>query len=167
MKSNMKRHDMHILFPILLLILYLALAFSVVVYASTSYEKLQRSSASTSQANTALAYLVEKSHQGLAQGTVELTWVEGIHCLKLHVPQEHYATYIYQQKDALMELVVLDDAQASLAQGTGILQITSLTMEETMPGLLSFTCTDPQGHTYTRVVNCSDKEDAYEISTNQ
>ncbi len=147
-------HLIDFLFPVALLFVFAFSAVAVILLATDVYRDTAAHSARTYTAETALAYLTEKVHQGDHEGQVEICEFDGCRALRIRQTYEdaNYSTYIYAYQGALRELFTKDGVNVSVEDGQSILEISDLTFADLGEGLLSFSCTDTDGLTSRAVV---------------
>ena len=141
------KHKLDLLFPIMLWgSLLICCVFSILI-GIRFYERTTDQISATYESRTALSYLREKIHQNDEYGNISLGTLDGVDSLIIEQTYHDkiFYTYIYAYENALWELMVQDGIDVSPKDGTKILEVTDLTMEESAKGLFQFTYTNPEG----------------------
>lgn len=143
-----RRHSMDILFPTVLLALYVLGAAAVAVLAGASYQRLAERSAAMSDGSAALSYVAERLHQSDEAGAVRVAELGG--CPAIVITQGEtslYDTYIYCYNGSLRELMVKRELKPEPDMGRALLPMAAFTPENLGGGLLKLSCTDSEGLT--------------------
>lgn len=154
------RHLIDLLFPVALLFVFALSAIAVILLATGIYKDTAEHSSRSYTARTALAYLTEKVHQNDSEGSIDLTDFDGCEALRIRQTYEDlsYTTYIYVYEGTLRELFLKDGTEASAADGNVLLSVRELHFSDLGDGLLSFSCTDSEGHEATTLVRVRSAE---------
>ena len=149
-----RKHMIDLLFPIMLWAILLICSVFAMILGIHFYEKTTNRISSNYETRTALSYLREKIHQNDQCESISIGSLDDAQALVFEQTYGDtlYKTYIYEYENALWELMVQDGVQASLKDGTKILDVEDFSMEETSPGIFTFSCTNQAGNTVTATV---------------
>ncbi|MCR5580701.1 MAG: DUF4860 domain-containing protein [Pseudobutyrivibrio sp.] len=124
-KRRHGKHNIDIMFLMVLFLIFTFSAVSVLLMAVNSYRSVVLANEANSSARTASAYIREQVRQHDAEGAVTLDTFDGIDCIRMSEGEE-YSLYIYEYDGYLMELETKDDSGATADFGNKILQVNSL-----------------------------------------
>lgn len=149
-----RKHMIDILFPIMLWAILLICSVFAMILGIHFYEKTTNRISSNYETRTALSYLREKIHQNDQCESISISSFDGAEALVFEETYGDllYRTYIYEYENALWELMVQDGVNASLKDGTKILDVDDFSMKETSSGIFTFSCTNQAGNTVTATV---------------
>ena len=147
--KKIKQHTIDFIFPIALFFVFAASSLAVLILSANIYKNITESSKDLFTSRTCLSYITEKIRQNDEGGTqnIYLDSFDGHPALVLerNLNETLYHTYIYEDKGVLRELFIQDGIDASSRNGTEIMKVSSLQMEEAAPGLLRFSCSSDEG----------------------
>lgn len=143
------RHVIDLIFPIALFFVFAASSLVVLILAANIYNSTTNQIQVNDQNRTSLSYITQKIRQNDVNGNLSISEVDGVDCLLLTSTfnDSDYTTYIYEYEGMVKEIFIKDGLTFSLKDGKDILQISTLTMEETTDHLFHFTSTDKNGRT--------------------
>lgn len=135
---------MTIAVPILMFGLFAVLAVIAVLFGAEAYRTQVETAEQNADTDTSLSYIRQKVHAFDTQGSVIL---EGNDTLVLEQNSEGtvYTTRIYVYDSSLWECFAAEGADLSPDDGTRILELKSLYLEEVNSHLLRAVCTDKNG----------------------
>ena len=143
-----RKHVIDIVFPIALFFVFTVTALMVILFAADAYSDITACAEDNYTSRTALSYITEKIRQNDENGSVSAGSFDGCECMILS--QEYdgqiYDTYIYERDDALYELFAKEDAEVSASDGTKIMEVSGLQIEQLDDGLFSISCRDSDGN---------------------
>lgn len=143
------QHTIDFLFPIALFFVFSASSLIVLLLAANIYQNIVSDSQSAFEQGTTLTYITNKLRQNDTQGTehIYLTQFDGYDALAIEQEynEQSYITYIYEADGYLKEIFMQKDVTALAKNGTTIMEIFDLTMNELSDGLFQFTCTSTDG----------------------
>ncbi|WP_124067577.1 DUF4860 domain-containing protein [Clostridium sp. E02] len=121
----------HILFPLLLLLVFVLSALFLVLIGAKVYENINARTERSYQKDVALSYLANKIRQGDEAGSVRLKESDGVLVVEMEqkINDSIYVTWIYYQDGSLYELFSEKGSGISLFEGTEILKCNQITME--------------------------------------
>ncbi|MCR4567628.1 MAG: DUF4860 domain-containing protein [Pseudobutyrivibrio sp.] len=124
-KGRIQKHNIDIMFLMVLFLIFTFSAVSVLLMAVNSYKSVVSANETNSNARTAIAYIRETVRQHDDDGEVTIDEFDGTKAIKMS-EGEGYSLYIYQHDGYLMELEAKDDAGITAEFGNKILQVDSL-----------------------------------------
>ena len=141
-----QQHTIDVLFPISLFVIFAATALVILLLSANIYQGVVSDSEHTFERSTSLSYLCEKIRQQ-DEGQISLTTFDGNDALAISQTfgEQTYTTYIYEINGELKEIFLQDGVSASAQNGTTILAIGDLQMEQLTDQLFRFTCTSKDG----------------------
>lgn len=150
MESKHQHHFIDFLFPLTLFLLFASLSVIIILLATNIYRDTTSNSYYNDNTRLSLAYVSEKVHQNNGAQRIHLDTIEGTDVLVIHHPGEtdNYSTYIYFKDGYLKELFLKDGLSPDLNFGRNISQVSSFTIQQVSPSLLSFHCTDQQNRSF-------------------
>lgn len=149
------KHKLDLLFPFMLWGALLVCCVLTILMGIHFYENTNERISATYESRTALSYLREKIHQNDEHRNISLGTLNGNDSLIIQQSynEKTYFTYIYVYEHALWELMAQDGISVSPEDGTKILEVQDLQMEEPEPGRFHFSYTDTDGHKITASVS--------------
>lgn len=149
--GEQKKHSVDFLFAVLTFLLYAGSLIALVYMGAQVYQSVTARMNDHYSTRTAQAYIMEKVRQNDEAGCVGTAEIEGqkVLALKQEIKGQDYVTYIYVHEGALRELFTRADREVSLKDGTEILELGGLTVEEAQEGFLKAALTDREGFTRT------------------
>ncbi len=124
-KGRIRKHNIDIMFLMVLFLVFTFSAVSVLLMAINSYKSVVYANEANANARTATAYIREEIRQHDKNGAISIEKLDGITSLKLAV-EEGFSLYIYEYDGYLMELEAKDGSGATPDFGSKILQINSM-----------------------------------------
>ncbi len=128
-KGRLRKHNIDIMFLMVLFLIFTFSAVSVLLMAVNSYRSVVYANESNANARTAIAYIREEVRQHDADGAISLDTFDGTDCIKMEISDE-YNIYIYEYNGYLMELEAKEGSGATVDFGNKILEVNSLTFSE-------------------------------------
>lgn len=155
-KKASHNHMIDFLFPIVLLFVFAVSALVVMLFAANIYSDTVNSSSRNNEARTSIAYITEKVHQNDSNGKIRSGELDGNPALILTQTIEgtDYTTYIYAADGELRELFAASDFDAHADNGSKILAVKDMKIDQLKKGLFRITCTEADGKTASTVVGC-------------
>lgn len=140
-------HTVDRLFVLVLFCVFALAVLLVLVLGAQSYGGSVRRAQEGYNGRTALSFFATKVRQYDGAGSVELCRFGGGEalCLRETVEGTSYLTYLYCYDGALRELYCEEGLDLAPEDGTELLPLEELRLEETDRGLLRATCTDEVG----------------------
>ena len=124
-KSRLRKHNIDIMFLMILFLIFTFSAVSVLLLAVNSYKAVVVSNEKNSNTRAATAYIREKVRQHDKMGSVEIADIDGIEAIKMHEGEGYYL-YIYCLDGYLMELEAKEDAGVTADFGNQLIAINGL-----------------------------------------
>ncbi len=142
-----RKHVIDILYTAALFFLITVTEFMVILLAEDIYSDTAAIASDNYESRTALSYITEKIRQNDENGSVSLGTFDGQESLILaqEYGNQTCYTYIYEMDDALYELFAKADANVSAADGTKIMEVSDLQMEQRADGLFCISCRNSAG----------------------
>lgn len=163
-KERLRKHNIDILFLMVLFLIFTFSAVSVLLMAVNSYRSVVYANESNANARTATAFIREEVRQHDAYGAVLLDTIDGIDCIKMS-EGSGYSLYIYEYEGYLMELEAKDGAGATVDFGNRILEINSLAITQNEKDTLNIQIEDKSGNKQDVTIGIkSAGEESYEKS---
>lgn len=141
--SSPREHVLDILFPLALLIAFVASAVMVLLLAANVYGDIADHASRGYTARTVTAYLTEKIHQNDQSGGVHMGRIQDADALVLE-HGEDYSTYIYMYDGTLRELLIKKGAEIGPESGQKILPLQKLEIRQVTEQLFYFMCRDEE-----------------------
>lgn len=147
--SRKNANSIEVMFPIILLVVFVVSAISVVLLAAETYRHIVRSAQENYDTRTAIEYVTEKVRQADASNAVSVGTFDSRNALILeqNLDGSTYRTYLYENNGQLCELYLKDGTAATAASGTAILSLSAFQAQQVSDHLLAITCTDSDGVT--------------------
>ena len=122
-------------------------ALVVLILAADIYASTTNHFQVNDESRTALAYISEKIRQNDTDGALSIVTIEQTDCIALSQDFNGTlcTTYIYEYEGMLKELFIQDGVSISLQNGTDIMELSALSIEELDNQLYQFTATDQTG----------------------
>lgn len=150
-KISGKKHYAHIMFILLIFMLFTFSGVSALLLAVNSYKNIVDSESETADYRNNVSYLREVVHQKDVDGKLKITKIEGGDAIVIDVSDE-YAQYIYVSDGYLRELLAKKDGDIAPGFGEKIMEATNLKIIQTGK-LLEFELTDENGKVFTSSVS--------------
>ncbi len=133
-----RKHSIEDLF---ILVTFLVYAIALLMFASLGASVYRNVTSQMQQhqiQRTAESYLREKIRQHDRKDAIQIGEVEGQQALQIteQIEEKEYATYIYTDDGMLKELFISAEKEPRLQDGTAILELNNLTLEEEGDGYL-------------------------------
>ena len=141
--GQLKKHNIDIMFLMVLFLIFTFSAVSVLLMAVNSYRSVVYANEANANARIATSYIREQVRQHDEAGEVSLSKLDGVDCIKMS-EGDGVSLYIYEYNGFLMELEAKDTAGATPDFGSKILQINSLDLTEDN-GIINAVITDTKG----------------------
>ncbi len=142
-KGQLRRHNIDILFLMVLFLIFTFSGVSVLLMAVNSYKSVVFANEANANARVATSYIKEQVRQHDKAGAITLGKLDGEDCIKMS-EGEGYSLYIYEYNGFLMELEAKDSSGATADFGNKILEIKDMTLDE-KDGLLDVTILEKSG----------------------
>ena len=153
------QHTIDFLFPIALFFVFSSTALVALLLAANIYQGIVIDSESQFQQETSLSYITTKIRQNDEGGieNIYLDQFDGCHALAIEQSFEDvsFITYLYEADGELKELFLQKGVDASAKNGTTILEVENLDMEEIADGLFKFSCTTADGSRDSVIISIS------------
>ena len=120
-----RKHNIDIMFLMILFLIFTFSAVSVLLMAVNSYRSVVYANESNADTRTAVAYIREAVRQHDSAGAIDISTIDGIDCIRMSEGGEYYR-YIYEYDGYLMELEAKEGSGATADFGSKILQINAL-----------------------------------------
>ena len=124
-KAKSRKHNIDIMFLMVLFLVFTFSAVSVLLMAVNSYKSVVHANEENANARTAIAYVREKVRQHDSASAVGLTVLDGCDAIKLS-EENDTALYIYWYEGYLMELTVKEGASVTADFGNKIMEISEM-----------------------------------------
>ena len=144
-KGRLKKHNIDIMFLMLLFLIFTFSAVSVLLMAINSYRAVVIANESNANARTASAYIREQVRQHDTNGAITLDSFDGIDCIKMN-EGEGFNLYIYEYQGFLMELEAKDGAGATADFGNKILEVNEMEILSNEPNTITVRIEDASGN---------------------
>ena len=144
-KGRLRKHNIDIMFLMVLFLIFTFSAVSVLLMAVNSYRAVVYANESNANARTATAYIREEVRQHDNGGAVSIDEIDGIKCIKM--PEgSGYSLYIYEYEGNLMELEAKDGAGITADFGNKILEINGMEISQDNPAEINIQIEDISGN---------------------
>ena len=124
-KNRVRKHNIDIMFLMILFIIFTFSAVSVLLMAVNSYKAVVVANEENSNTRAATAYIREKVRQYDEVGGVELSSIDGIDAIRMNEGEGYYL-YIYYLDGYLTELEAKDEAGVTADFGNKLLEVNDL-----------------------------------------
>lgn len=143
-----RKHVIDIVFPIALFFVFTVTALMVILLAADVYSDITVAAEDNYTSRTALSYITEKVRQNDENGSVSFGSFDGCDCIifSQEYDGQTYDTYIYEFDNALYELFVKANAEVSASDGTKIMEVSDLQIEQLEGGFFYISCRDSDGN---------------------
>lgn len=132
-KNRLRKHNIDIMFLMILFLIFTFSAVSVLLMAVNSYKAVVLSNEKNANTRAATAYIREKVRQHDTAGSIQISEIDGNQAIKMDEGSGYYL-YIYYLDGYLMELEAKDEAGVTADFGNKLLEINGL----------SFSCKNSQ-----------------------
>lgn len=138
---------MNSLFSVLLLLMFAASAFLLVLLGSRIYQNGTDKLNENYTIRTAVAYVSEKIRQHEDTGCISMQELDGLPalCLKDIINDDIFFTYIYFYDHALKELFVRQNTYPSPDMGSTIVELSDFSITESPEGFFTVTAVTDDG----------------------
>ena len=150
-KISGKKHYAHIMFILLIFMLFTFSGVSALLLAVNSYKNIVESESETADYRNNVSYLREVVHQKDVDGKVTVSKIGDGDAIVIDVSDE-YAQYIYVSDGYLRELLAKKDGDIAPAFGEKIMAASDLKITQTGK-LLEFELTDENGKVFNSAVS--------------
>ena len=124
-KRRGRKHNIDVMFLMILFLIFTFSAVSVLLLAVNSYRAVVEANEKNSNTRAATAYIREKVRQHDKAGSIEIADIDGYEAIKMEEGEGYYL-YIYYMDGYLMELEAKDDAGVTADFGNQLLKINGL-----------------------------------------
>ncbi len=145
-KLKIKKHNIDIMFLMVLFLVFTFSAVSVLLMSVNSYRSVVLANEANANARTATSYIRELVRQHDKEGAVGIDKFDGRDCIRC-IDEAGYSLYIYEYDGYLMELEAKDGSGATADFGSKILAVNSIAFENIDPDTLRVTIEDAAGET--------------------
>lgn len=121
-KKRAKKHNIDIMFLMILFLIFTFSAVSVLLMAVNSYKAVVKANEENAGTRAATAYIREKVRQHDRAGAIEITEIDGNQAIRME-EAEGYSLYIYYMDGYLMELNAKDGAGVTADFGNKLIEI--------------------------------------------
>ena len=128
-KGKGRKHNIDIMFLMILFLIFTFSAVSVLLMAVNSYRSVVSANENNANARTAIAYIREAVRQHDSSGAVDISKIDDVPCIRLSEGEGYY-TYIYEYDGYLMSLEAKEDSGVTADFGDKILKIKSMNFEQ-------------------------------------
>ena len=125
MKGRQAKHNIDIMFLMVVFLIFTFSAVSVLLMAINSYRSVVNASESTASARTAAAYMREVIHQHDEEGKIWVGTFEGNVCVTIDEGEGYYL-YLYEYDGAIRELNAKEGSGATPDFGDKIIDVKSM-----------------------------------------
>ena len=132
-KERTRKHNIDIMFLMILFLIFTFSAVSVLLMAVNSYRSVVYANESNADARTAIAYIRETVRQHDSAGAIDVSEIDGKQCIRMVVAEDYYL-YIYEYDGYLMELEAKENSGVTADFGNKILEIKSLEISQENQG---------------------------------
>ena len=156
-KGRLRKHNIDIMFLMVLFLIFTFSAVSVLLMAVNSYRAVVFANEANANARTATAYIREEVRQHDSMGAVSVAELDGIKCIKM--PEgSGYSLYIYELQGCLMELEAKDGAGATADFGNKILEINGMEISQSSENEIDIEIEDISGNKNNVVIGLKSSE---------
>ncbi|MBP5324817.1 MAG: DUF4860 domain-containing protein [Pseudobutyrivibrio sp.] len=128
-KAKSRKHNIDIMFLMILFLIFTFSAVSVLLMAVNSYRSVVTANESNANARTAIAYIREAVRQHDSGGAVDISQIDGTDCIRMSEGEGFYL-YVYEYDGYLMELEAKEGSGVTADFGDKILKINSMDFEK-------------------------------------
>lgn len=128
-KGKGRKHNIDIMFLMILFLIFTFSAVSVLLMAVNSYRSVVSANENNASARTAIAYIREAVRQHDRAGAVVVSKIGDLDCIRLSEGEGYY-TYIYEYQGYLMSLEAKENSGVTADFGDKILEIKSVAFEQ-------------------------------------
>ena len=156
-KGRLRKHNIDIMFLMVLFLIFTFSAVSVLLMAVNSYRSVVFANETNANARTATAYIREEVRQHDSEGAVSVGEIDGIKCIQMSEGSE-YSLYIYEYGGCLMELEAKDGAGATADFGNKILEINDMEIKQNGENEIDIEIEDISGNKNSVVIGLKSSE---------
>jgi hypothetical protein len=142
--GKLRKHNIDIMFLMVLFLIFTFSAVSVLLMAVNSYRAVVLANESNANTRTATAFIREEVRSHDKGGSISLDTIDGRSCIKMS-EGEGFSLYIYEYDGYLMELEAKDGSGATADFGNKILKVNSMEITEEGQDKLQVQIEDDQG----------------------
>ncbi|SDI38869.1 protein of unknown function [Pseudobutyrivibrio sp. 49] len=124
-KNRLQKHNIDIMFLMILFLIFTFSAVSVLLLAVNSYKAVVVANEENSNTRAATAYIREKVRQHDESGSIEIAEIDGNKAIKMKEAEGYYL-YIYYLDGYLMELETKEGAGVTADFGNQLLKINGM-----------------------------------------
>lgn len=128
-KAKSRKHNIDIMFLMILFLIFTFSAVSVLLMAVNSYRSVVSANETNANARTAIAYIREAVRQHDSGGAVDISKIDGTDCIRM-AEGEGFYLYVYEYDGYLMELEAKEGSGVTADFGDKILKISSMDFEK-------------------------------------
>ena len=128
-KGKGRKHNIDIMFLMILFLIFTFSAVSVLLMAVNSYRSFVTANESNANARTAIAYIREAVRQHDSGGAVDISQIDGTDCIRMSEGEGFYL-YVYEYDGYLMALEAKEGSGVTADFGDKILKINSMDFEK-------------------------------------
>lgn len=143
-----KTHSsMNSLFAVLLLMMFAASAFLLILLGSRIYQNGTNKLDENYTIRTAVAYVTEKIRQHEDTGCISMQELDGLPalCLRDMINEDTFYTYIYFYDHSLKELFIRQNTPPSPEMGSTIVELSDFSITESPEGVFTVTAVTDDG----------------------
>ena len=145
-KLRIKKHNIDIMFLMVLFLVFTFSAVSVLLMSVNSYRSVVLANEANANARTATSYIREVVRQHDKDGAIAFDQFEGVDCIRLS-EEAGYSLYIYQYDGYLMELEAKDGSGATPDFGSKILAVNDMQISVQDADTIKVSIEDASGNT--------------------
>ncbi len=147
-RKNTQKHNIDLMFLIVLFMIFTFSALSVLIMAINSYKSVVYANEDNATRRTAVAYVREKIRSHDINGDISVERIDGIEALVM--PEyDDYSLYIYYYDGYLMEMEAKNNAGVTADFGNKIIEIDNFEIGRKNKNLIELNITDIEGDTQT------------------
>ena len=143
-KGRIKKHNIDMMFLMILFLIFTFSAVSVLLMAINSYKSVVLANEMNGDTRTATAYIREKVRQHDEAGVIDLSEIDGNTAIRIAEGEEYYL-YIYYFDGYLMELEAKEGSGATADFGNKILEINGMNIGWKKDSLLQIDIEEADG----------------------
>lgn len=145
--QKQRTHMVDLLFTIALFCVFAVSSLSVILIGANVYRSVTSRASNTYGTRTVLSYIAQKFQSMDNACSPDILTFDGMDTLALYQEYngELYATYIYEDEDALKELFTRADADFDPKAGNTIMDASDFKMSEVQEGVFYLQVTSPDG----------------------
>ena len=143
-KSRVRKHNIDIMFLMILFLIFTFSAVSVLLMAVNSYRSVVYANEENANARTAIAYIREKIRQNDKAGAIQVGSFDGVDAIKI-ASEDEIVVYIYCYDGYLMEMEAKEGAEVTADFGNKIMEVQDLEISGNENQLIEVKVTDSAG----------------------